>query len=206
MKNSIFKNSRLAWKILAITLLAIGIVSFMVGDIIFIQVILAEIVVLPWILSKGKWEKKVNEKNATTWRSSKIFAIYLVLFILHSFFGSFYLVDVVGIPRIEREFPRFYIIAGFDLMVFIIINVIFIIICIRKRAPKQILSIPLIEFIRYTIPITLSKLGLFYLALESYFLAVLPLLQIIWALYVRFVFLGSKNSTMTNVVRKVKQK
>lgn len=176
---------------IAVIFLVMGLYSFLSGDIsLLFFIVPLGIIVLLWIFSKGKWEIKLDKEDSSKWKKSTIFNFYLILFIFHSLFNLYFWIVRPSYTSDELEFSRLLYLGALDLVGFILlINFLFIIFLMRKKAPKQILSIPLISIINFIIP---GIIPFWSIAMKSYVFAILPVLQIIWTIYVRFIFLKER--------------
>jgi len=140
------------------------------------------------IFSKGKWEKNINKEEAKKWRKSAILTFYTILLVIHSILFSYLWINIP--PSISHE-PANYLnsLDNLNTIVFVFfINIVFISFLMWKKAPKQILSLPIISIILFTIPGFVNSL-IWEIATRLYLFSILPILNIIWAIYIRFVFL-----------------
>ena len=183
--------------LLAIILLFICIYLFLQNNLAFFELTFIEIILISWILNKGRWEKELKREDATKWRRSKIFRVYLILFTLYSILDAYLWINRP--PSLSNEPGN--ILNSLDFINFgflITINLIFIVFLIWKKSPKQILSLPLLLIITFTIPIIVLGINfqLWNVFIKNYIFAVLPLLQLIWLYYVRFIFLKKRESAL----------
>lgn len=184
------RKSKTITTIIAVALLAFGTYLVLFQDIgIIFFIIPLGIIILPWLFTKGNWEKAIRKEDTRKWKKSIIFNIYLILLILNLILEIFLLVNRP--PSISNEPANYlnslsYLSFGFTTLV----NLIFISFLLWKKAPKQILSLPLISLTAaLIIPQGLIAVGLWGTSIFSLTFILLPILQIIWALYVRFIFL-----------------
>lgn len=172
-------------------ILSILLLFYDIGIIFFILPL--EIIILSWIFTKGKWEKFIKTEEAIKWKKSIIFNIYLVLFILNSIIEIYYLINR---PLSLSNDPTSYInpLTYFAFAFVTIGNIIFIFFLMWKKAPKQILSLPITSvIITFIISNALISLGFWEDTLTySIILILLFILNILWAFYIRFIFLRKK--------------
>lgn len=141
-----------------------------------------------WKLSKGKWEKRIKKDEAQKWRKSVVFNLYLFLFMISSLLTSYLWINRP--PQISNEPPNILnYIANLNDFSFLFFTFIFIIFCLWKKAPKQILSIPLVSILIILIPGIIDIFVPWELILELYTHIILQLLIIMWAFYIRFIYL-----------------
>lgn len=141
-----------------------------------------------WIFSRGKWEKNIKKEEARKWRVSVIFILYLILFFIHSILSSYLWINMP--PQISHEPPNILnYLDDLNTIGFVLfINIIFVSFLMWKKAPKQILSLPLISIILFTFPAFVNY-WIWEIAVKLYIFAILPILNIVLAFYVRFIFL-----------------
>lgn len=179
---------------IAIILLALGAYLTLIENIgIIFFIVPLELIILPWLFTKGNWEKNMKKENAKKWKKSLIFNIYLILLILNLILELYLLVNRP--PSLSHE-PLNYLnsLANLNFVFVTLVNLIFMSFSLWKKSPKQILSLPLISFLStFIVPEILIVVGLFGKPLFSLTFILLPVAQIIWALYIRFVFLRSDN-------------
>ena len=180
--------------LLAIVLIIIGIYFLLSNNPSFILIVFTEIIILSWVFTKGKWEENRNKNEVESWRKSIIFNIYLLLLIIHSILSVYLwinrppsLSDQPGNFLNTLDFINFF---GFV----IFINTLSILILILKRAPKQILSLPLLALFISMIPAITANINFEFLGIfiYNYFFAILSGLQLIWLYYIRFIFLKNR--------------
>jgi len=158
----------------------------------FIWIAFIEVSLLAWNKSKGVWETEPNIIEVKKWAKSPLFNAYVFFLIIHLLYNIYFWIVRPSYTSDELEFNFFWIYSGLvDFFGSVVINSVALFAFIKKGVPRQILLIPILDFI-FTKFSSFPPEMLWYVFMRSYFFAIVTLIPLFWVLYIKFIFLNTR--------------